>query len=328
MDDAALRRACDRVLDDVAADPRYAHTSHLLVRRGGTVLVDEHLRGPLSAPVFSVTKSIVATALGAMAERHVLPPLDSPLSAVVPHVVGTPAETHTWDQVLSMTRGARVDGPWDGDAVALLPRGQVHHIASAPQVTPPGARFVYDDPGVHLLSAAATAILGEPLADFARRAVLDPIGASSCTWPSDPDGISWGSSGVEITAADLSLIGQLWLDGGRHRGRRLVNEQFLTAMTTPHSRGGPPEDQPYGYLVWLPPEMLLAGGWAGQHMLVIPGAGAVIVTTGDPGFDLGPPPRDDLPADWRPALDLVRRHLLPVLTGGPAPPAGTRRPGA
>jgi hypothetical protein len=46
-------------------------------------------------------------------------------------------------------------------------------------------------------------------------------------------------------------------------------------------------------------------------VVVLPGA--VVVTTGDPGFDPGPPPRDDLPADWRPALDLVREHLLPVL---------------
>lgn len=57
----------------------------------------------------------------------------------------------------------------------------------------------------------------------------------------------------------------------------------------------------------------MAGGWAGQHVLVLPGARAVVVTTGDPGFRLGPPPTDELPADWRPALDLVRRFLLPVL---------------
>jgi hypothetical protein len=37
------------------------------------------------------------------------------------------------------------------------------------------------------------------------------------------------------------------------------------------------------------------------------------VTTGDPGFEPGPPPTDQLPADWQPALTLVRRHLLPTL---------------
>ena len=73
---------------------------------------------------------------------------------------------------------------------------------------------------------------------------------------------------------------------------------------------------PYGFLLWIPDGMLLAGGWAGQHLLVIPAADAVVVTTGDPGFDPGPPPIDQMPPDWRPALDLVRTHLVPVLLDG------------
>jgi hypothetical protein len=60
---------------------------------------------------------------------------------------------------------------------------------------------------------------------------------------------------------------------------------------------------------------VLAGGWAGQHVLVLPDVAAVVVTTGDPGFEFGPPPTDDLPREWRPGLSLVRRHLLPVLGG-------------
>jgi hypothetical protein len=39
------RAACRAVLAE-AADPRYAHTSHLHVRVAGQVVVDEHLRGP------------------------------------------------------------------------------------------------------------------------------------------------------------------------------------------------------------------------------------------------------------------------------------------
>jgi hypothetical protein len=90
-----------------------------------------------------------------------------------------------------------------------------------------------------------------------------------------------------------------------------VDPAFAAAMTTAQSPGGPPEGMPYGFGIWVGAGLLLAGGWAGQHVLVLPDA--VVVTTGDPRFDLGPPPRDELPPDWRPALDLIRRHLLPVL---------------
>jgi len=84
-------------------------------------------------------------------------------------------------------------------------------------------------------------------------------------------------------------------------------------MTRVQAPGGPPENLPYGFLTWIDDDLLMAGGWAGQHLLVLPAADAVVVTTGDPRFTFGPPPADELPADWAPAVELVRRHLLPVL---------------
>ena len=315
---AAVRAAADRLLDELAADPRYRRTSHLHVRVGGAVVVDEHLLGPLSNDVFSVTKSVVATVLGVVAARGLLPDLDEPVADVLPALRGTPAARHTWRHLLTMTRGSVVDGPWEIDAVAALPGGQVAHLAQAPQLHEPGTRFVYDNGAPHLLSAAAAHLVGEPLAAFADRELFAPLGFADHHWPSDPDGVSTGSDGLRVRAADLAALGQLWLDHGRLHGRTVVDRAFLAQMTSTQAAGGPPEGVPYGFLTWVPDAMVLAGGWAGQHLLVVPAAAAVIVTTADAGFDPGPPPTDAMPADWAPALDLVRRHVLPVLrpTGG------------
>lgn len=84
-------------------------------------------------------------------------------------------------------------------------------------------------------------------------------------------------------------------------------------MFSPHTPGGPPEHRPYGYLLWLDAAGPLAGGRAGQHVQAVDAADAVVVTTGDPRFDPGPPPTDALPPGWRPAYNLVREHLLPTL---------------
>ncbi|GAA1428657.1 hypothetical protein GCM10009616_08810 [Microlunatus lacustris] len=315
VDPDAVRAAAAAVLGAVAADPRYARTAHLQVRLGSEVVVDEHLRGPYRGDVFSVTKTVLALALAVAAREGRLPPLDQPVAVVLPALRGTAAETHTWTQLLAMTRGAETGGSWDVDQVTALPGGQVAHLARAPQRTPPGSRFAYDNGASHLLSAAAGAVLGEPVADYTARELLAPLGIPAPRWDRDPDGVPFGYGHLRLAADDLGRLGRLLLDGGRVAGRPLLDPGFLAAMTTAQTPGGPPEERAYGYHVWLDDGMPLAGGWAGQHLLVVPDADAVVVATGDAGFDPGPPPTDAMPPDWQPALTLVRAHLLPVLRG-------------
>jgi CubicO group peptidase (beta-lactamase class C family) len=300
----AVRAACRRI-DAEIQQPRYAHASHLRVLVDGRVVHDQHYRGPVPADVFSVTKSVLATVAGVAAREGLLRPLDEPLHAALPVLRDTPSAGQTWRHLLTMTRGAAVDGPWDVDEVTALPGGQVARIASAPRVDPPGTVFRYDNGASHLLSAGLTEVLGRPVAEYAEDRVFAPLGIEGATWRADPDGISYGFGHLSLSAADLGRLGEQWRTGG------LMDPAFAEQMTRPQSAGGPPEDLAYGYQIWTGADVLLAGGWAGQHVVVRPGA--VVVTTGDPRFEFGPPPRDELPPDWRPALDLVREHLLPLL---------------
>jgi CubicO group peptidase (beta-lactamase class C family) len=306
-DPVAVRAACRRIGDEVGGDQRYAHTSHLRVLVDGEPVFDQHYRGPEVADVFSVTKSVVATVAGVAARQGLLPDLDAPLHAVLPALRDTPSRGQTWRHLLTMTRGAAVDGPWDIDAVTALPGGQVARVAAAPAVDAPGTVFRYDNGAAHLVSAGLSQVLGSPVAEYAAAEMFAPLGITDAAWLADPDGVSYGFAHLRLSAASLGRLGELWRTGGQP----LVDPGFAAAMTTAWTPGGPPEELPYGFGMWVGDGLLLAGGWAGQHVVVLPGA--VVVTTGDPGFDLGPPPRDDLAPDWRPALDLVRRHLLPVL---------------
>ncbi len=82
--------------------------------------------------------------LGVVAARGLLPDLATPVSDVLPALRGTPAKSHTWWHLLTMTRGAAVKGAWDPDELFALPGRQVPHIARAPQVQAPGTGFLYD----------------------------------------------------------------------------------------------------------------------------------------------------------------------------------------
>lgn len=313
MDAAAVRDACRRVVEVCRQEPAYARTSHLRVVVDGLVVFDEHLSGPVRGDVFSVTKSVLATVAGAAAAAGHLPPLGTTVAAALPELAATPAAGHRLEHLLTMTRGAETDGPWEVDAVTAHTGDQVRLVAEAPQRRAPGTAFAYDNGGSHLLAAVLDRHLPGGLLAYAERCLLGPLGVDDWHWQLDRAGVPYGFGHLSLSAEALGRLGQLWLDGGQHGGRTLVDPAFLAAMGRPHTAGGPPEELPYGYLCWIDGPDLMAGGWAGQHVLVLRAARAVVVTTGDPAFDVGPPPTDAMPPDWRPALDLVRRHVLPVL---------------
>jgi CubicO group peptidase (beta-lactamase class C family) len=305
--------ACRLVDEAIRSRPAYAHTGHFRVEVDGRVVFDRHYRGPEVADVFSVTKSVVATLAGIAVREGRLGDLDLPLGRALPGLAGTPAAGHTLRQLLTMTRGAETDGPFEIDQVMALPAGRLDRIAAAPQLDSPGTRFRYDNGGAHLLGAALSAVVGMPLAAYAEPRLFAPLGITRWHWPADPDGHSYGAAHLRLAAADLAKLGWLWLDGGRWRGEQLLDPAFAREMVTAHNGGGPPEDHPYGYLLWVAADHVFAAGWAGQLVAAVPAARAVVVVAGDPRFDPGPPPSDQLAPGWRSAGELVTAHLLPAL---------------
>ena len=304
--------ACERVDQAVRADPRFSHVSHVRLDLRGEVVFDQHYRGPVVADVFSVTKSVLAALVGFAVREGRVPDLD----LLIGPVLGLPLGAQTLRHLLTMTRGCDAEGPYEIDEVAALPGGWLERIAAAPALELPGTRFRYDNGAAHLLAGVLDRLLDEPLDVYADRALFAPLGIRRWQWRRDPDGLPIGYGHLRLDAAALAALGQLWLSGGRGVAGPLLDPEFTREMLTPHTPGGPPEDRPFGYLVWVDDAGPLAGGWAGQHVHALPAADAVVVTTGDPEFDFGPPARDRLSAGWRPAHDLVVEHLLPVLLAG------------
>ena len=315
---SAVRAACQHVDAAIRSDPRYAHTSAFRVVVDDALVHESVYGRPSVAEVFSVTKTVVATLTGMALRLGRLRDIDEAVdpwvrAACGVDLAGTPSAGQTWRQLLTMTRGSKADGPYDIDAVMSLPSGWVQRIADAPRIDEPGSTFRYDNGAGHLLSAALTGVLASGVDRFADRELFEPLAIDGACWLRDPDGIAMGSGFLRLRAVDLSSLGQLWLDGGRWRGRQLVDPEFATAMVSRQSDGGPPESSAYGFCTWVEDDYFFAGGWAGQHVMVVPAARAVVVVTGHPRFRPGPPPTDELPADWRPAKDLVVTYLLPAL---------------
>ena len=163
----------------------------------------------------------------------------------------------TWRHLLQQTsqwEGELWGKPTSADAQSFREGTEVHG-------TPPGLGWAYNDVRMNLLTNALTLLLGRPLREVLRERFREPMGSTDqWSWRSYAErvanldgrrievvsgGAHWGG-GLVMSAWDLALIGQLFLDRGIHVGRWL-----LSAVWVDHSWSPCPVKVEYGFLWWL-----------------------------------------------------------------------------
>jgi CubicO group peptidase (beta-lactamase class C family) len=239
----------------------------------GTVLVEGKTRISWGEPdradlTFSVAKTYLALLAGVAFDRGLLADVDEPVGARVRGIgfdEGRNAQV-TWAHLLQQT------SEWEGEVFGVPDQVDryrtVQFQGSAAQgrkgeprpLQAPGSYWEYNDVRINQLSLALLHLFGRSLPEVFRDAILRPIGASgNWRWvgydnawvelsgrrvQSVPGGTHWGG-GVSIGSRDQARIGQLMLEDGKSRGKRVVSAEWLERMRTPC-----PIAPFYGYLIW------------------------------------------------------------------------------
>jgi CubicO group peptidase (beta-lactamase class C family) len=284
VDPEKLRTAVRRIENEDGA------VLALLVARHGRLVLERYLHGydgGYPFDVYSVTKSVTSALAGTvLADR-----LEARLPQLLPDNVPARARAITLRQLLTMTAG------WPGDADPRNgvgdPPNLVRALLRRPIVHPPGSRFAYDTPSAHLVSAAISNVTGMSEGRLAERRLFGPMGIRLAEyWPKDGQGVTYGGTGLSLTARDTAKLGQLYLDGGRWHGRQLVPRAWVEKSTRAHVSLG--RGQGYGYFWWTDDRRGLhsfaAVGFGGQMVAVVPKLDLVVVVMSDPAgerVDLG-----------------------------------------
>jgi CubicO group peptidase (beta-lactamase class C family) len=297
----------------------------LLIARHGRLVLERYYQGWSADdlhPLYSVTKSVTALLVGSARDRGADLDLDGRLLGFFPgeQRLANPSD---WKDAITLADllTMRAGFSWDESAAPYREPGNpttqlaqsgdwIRFMLDLPMAEPPGTAFRYNSGCSVLIGAIVTVGTGERVTDFARARLFDPLGIKEWEWERGPDEVTNTGWGLSLRPRDLATIGQLVLDNGEWRGRRVVSEHWIRVMTT--ARVSVSRGFGYGYQWWLlPPQagigaVTFAWGWGDQFLFIVPALHLIVVTTGG-NYATG---------DDDQALRFVPRFVFAAVDGG------------
>jgi CubicO group peptidase (beta-lactamase class C family) len=271
----------------------------LLIARHGELVLEEYFHGEHRDRLHetrSAAKSVTATLVGAAIEAGAPLALASPVYEVMhggafPPGLEPRKRAMTLEHLLTMTSGywcddsdpdapGREDGMWDRGEQDFL-----EYTLTVPMAFAPGDTAIYCSANPNLaLGMLGRAAEEDPLYIF-DSLLARPMQIERYGWVLDPAGNPYGGGGVQLRPRDFLKFGQLMLDDGMWRGRRILGGEFVARASSPLYRMG---DRGYGYLWWIV-DMPYGGGTVrtfsalgagGQNLTVVPELDLVIAVFG------------------------------------------------
>nr|WP_236599063.1 serine hydrolase [Ramlibacter monticola] len=223
--------------------------------------------------VQSVEKSALSALVGVALAQGAIASVDQPVLALVPEWAALNDDPRT--RAITLRHLLTMSAGFDlGSATSTTGRLPPAQGWARPLAAAPGERFAYDNAVVRLLAALVERVAGLPLADYARRQLVQPLGMAEPEY----------RELLHLRTQDMARLGQLFLQQGRWGERQLLPRDYVAEATRPQNSGGPPVAMPYGFLWWIlpneaPRRTFMASGYGGQMIWVHPPLDLVVAAT-------------------------------------------------
>ena len=252
---------------------------------------------------YSLSKTFAASAVG-LAVAEGLVDLDATAASYFPELtgLGPRARAITVRNLLSMASGHSTE--------TMDRLDWADPVGSFLRIEPdeePGSIFCYNQGCTLTLSAIVQTVSGQPLHDYLRPRLFDPLGIGEIAWlPFGP--YDMGFAGLHIPVDAVARLGLMLLNGGLYGQKRILPQAWTEDAMTVHipNAGNPDWAQGYGYQMWRSRHGWRGDGAFGQLCLVLHDEDLVVAV----GAQV---------EDMQLELDLVWEHLLPGLSDGPLP---------
>ncbi|MGB6002630.1 MAG: serine hydrolase, partial [Thermoanaerobaculia bacterium] len=262
----------------------------MLFARHGKLVLEEYFHGfNRLAPhdTRSASKSLTATLVGAAIQAGGPLTVTSPVYETIYGEALEPdtdprKKRMTVENLLTMASGLDCDdrdpsSPGNEDSMQQQTEEPdwYRYALALPMAREPGAEAIYCSAGANLLGTVLSHATGETLPRLFHRLIAEPLDIERYHLTLQPTGEPYMGGGIHWLPRDFMKLGQLYLDGGRWNGKRVLGAEFAARATEPLFEL---RERRYGYLWWVVDypykggtvQAFFAGGNGGQVVIGIP----------------------------------------------------------
>lgn len=241
---------------------------------------------------FSMAKSILNIAIGALIQDGKIESLDDPMSKYIPEFDVSAYPDLSIRHLLQMSSGINFDehyvNPFAYPARANYGTDLMGLTMKYKVTEMPGQRFEYRSGNSQLLSFIIARASGMKLSDYVSERIWKPIGAKNeALWSlDDKAGYEKAFCCFNSNARDFARLGKLYLNRGKWNGKSIVPDWYVNETISKQEM----EDvdgsscKRYGLHWWRHTfegkEVFYARGILGQYVLVLPEEEIIIVRLG------------------------------------------------
>lgn len=215
--------------------------------------------------VYSCAKAFTMTAIGLLYDKGLLRVEDKVCDILKKYLPESGMDKRWYDITVEMalTHSAGFPGGYldiDVNNAMIFGRDHLGYMFSHPLVYDPGTERRYSDGAYYLLARVAEEVAGKGMDDFLWDELFYNMEYREAAFSHCPMGHVIGATGLYIHTEELVKLGQLYLNHGMYKGKRLLSEKW--------TRIAP--EKCYCFNRDENSLMYSKGGMYGQNLLIVP----------------------------------------------------------